>query len=79
MTWLHMKFIAYNNIHVVEATVCVVVLAPSHRMRGAIAVLVRLKPQWHRHDRCGSAMVPSLIAVPARKTVKTAALRGGTA
>ena len=55
------------------------VLVPSHRRRGATAVLVRHKPQWHRHDRRGSAVVPSLIAVAPQKTVKTAALRGGTA
>ena len=48
------------------------VLVPSHRRRGATAVLVR-------HDRRGSAVVPSLIAVAPRKTVKTADLRGGTA
>ena len=52
---------------------------PSHRRRGAIAMLVRHKPQWHRHDRHGSAVVPSLIAVAPRKTFKTADLRGGTA
>ena len=51
----------------------------SHRRRGATAVLVRHKPQWHRHDRRGSAVVPSLIVVAPRKTVKTADLRGGTA
>ena len=55
------------------------VLVPSHQRRGATAVLVRLKPQWHRHDRRGSAVVPSLIAVAPRTTVKTADLRGGTA
>ena len=38
-------------------------LPPSHRRRDATAVLVRHKPQWHRHDRRGSAVVPSLIAV----------------
>ena len=54
------------------------VLVPSHRRRGATAVLGRHKPQWHRHDRRGSAVVPSLIAVAPRKTVKTADLRGGT-
>ena len=48
------------------------VLVPSHQRRGATAVLV-----WH--DRRGSAVVPSLIAVAPRKTVKTAVLRGGTA
>ena len=48
-------------------------------MPGATAVLVRHKPQWHRHDRRGSAVVPSLIAVTPRKTVNTADLRGGTA
>ena len=42
-------------------------------------MLVRHIPQWHRHDRRGSAVVPSLIAVAPRKTVKTADLRGGTA
>ena len=35
--------------------------------------------QWHRHDRRGSAVVPSLIAVAPPKTVKTADHRGGTA
>ena len=38
-------------------------MPPSHRMRGVTAVLVRHKPQWHRHDRRSSAVVPSLIAV----------------
>ena len=55
------------------------VLVPSHRRRGATAVLVRHKPHWHRHDRRGSAVVPSVIAVAPRKTVKIADLRGGTA
>ena len=55
------------------------VMPPSYRMRGATAVLVRHKPQWHRHDRRSSAVVPSLIAVAPPKTVKTADLRGGTA
>ena len=54
-------------------------LSPSHRRRGAIAVFVRHKTQWHRHDRRGSAVVPSLIAVAPRKTVNTADLRGVTA
>ena len=34
---------------------------PSHRRRGATAVLVRHKPQWHRHDRRGSAALGSVI------------------
>ena len=53
---------------------------PSHRRRGATAVLVQHKPQWHRHDRRVSAVVPSLIAmaVAPRKIVKTAELRGAT-
>ena len=34
-------------------------------------MLVRHKPHWHRHDRCGSAVIPSLMAVAPRKTVKT--------
>ena len=55
------------------------IIPPSHRRRGATAVLVRHKPQWHRHDRRGSTVVPSLIVVAPRKTVKTADLRGGTA
>ena len=55
------------------------VLVPSHRRRGATVVLVRHEPHWHRHDRRGSAVVSSLIAVAARKTVKTADLCGGTA
>ena len=55
------------------------VIPPSHRRRGATAVLVRHKPQWHRHDRRDSTVVPSLIVVAPRKTVKTADLRGGTA
>ena len=49
-------------------------------------MLVRHKPQWHRHDRRGSAVVPSFIAVASRKIVKTADLlppshrrRGATA
>ena len=49
-------------------------------------VPVRHKPQWQRHDRRGSAVVPTLIAVAPRKTVKTADLlppshrrRGATA
>ena len=49
-------------------------LPPSHRRRGAIAVLVRHKPQWHRHDRRGSAVVPSLIAVAPRTFFETADL-----
>ena len=56
-----------------------VFMPPSHRMRGATAVLVRHKPQWHRHDSHSSAVVPSLIAAAPPKTVKTADLRGGTA
>ena len=55
------------------------VIPPSHRRRGATAVLVRHKPQWYRHDRRGSGVVPSLIAVAPRKTVNTADLRGGMA
>ena len=55
------------------------VLPPSHRMRGVTEALVRHKPQWHRHDRRGSVVVPSLIAVAPPKTVKTADLRGGKA
>ena len=50
-----------------------------HRRPGATAVLVRHKPQWHRHDRRGSAVVPSLTAVAPRNTDKIADLRGGTA
>ena len=48
------------------------VIPPSHRRPGATAVIVRHKPPWHRHDCRGSAVVPSLIAVAPRKTVKTA-------
>ena len=44
------------------------VIPTSQRRRGATAVLVRHKPQWHHHDRRGSAVVPSLIAVAPRKT-----------
>ena len=54
-------------------------LPPSHRRRGATAVLVRHKPQLRSHDRSGSAVVPSLIAVAPRKTVNIADFRGGTA
>ena len=54
-------------------------IPPSHRRRDDTAVLARHKPQWHRHDRRVSAVVPSLIAIAPRKTVKTADLRGGTA
>ena len=57
----------------------ILVIPPSHRRRGATAVLIRHKLQWHRHDRRGSTVVPSLIVVAPRKTVKTADLRGGTA
>ena len=32
------------------------VLIPSHRRRGATAVLVRHRQQWHRHDRRGSVI-----------------------
>ena len=42
-------------------------------------LLVRHEPQWHRHDRRGSAVVLSLITVAQRKTVNIAVLRGGTA
>ena len=52
---------------------------PTHRRRGATAVLVLHKPQWHRPDCHGSAVVSSLIAVAPQKTVKTANLRGGMA
>ena len=34
------------------------VIPPSHRRRGTTAVLVRHKPQWHRHCRRGSAVTP---------------------
>ena len=61
------------------AVACSYTPPPSHRRRGATAVLVRHKPQWHRHDRRGSTVVQSLIVVAPRKTVKTADLRGGTA
>ena len=57
----------------------IVLIPPSHRRRRATAVLVQHKPQWHRHDRRGFAVVPSLIVVAPRKTVKTADLRGGMA
>ena len=62
-----------------ENVLCSSLIPPSQRRRGATAVLVRHKPQWHRHGRRGSAEVPSLIAVAPRKTVKTADLRSGTA
>ena len=45
-------------------------IPPSHRRRGATGVLVRHEPQWHRHDRRGSAVVPSLIAVAPPKLPK---------
>ena len=44
---------------------------PSHRRRGTTAVLVRHKPQCHRHDRSGSAVVSSLVAVKPQQIVKT--------
>ena len=66
-------------------TMATSIIPPSHRRRGATAVLVRHKPPWHRHDR-DSAVVPSLLAVAPRKIVKTADLlppshrrRGATA
>ena len=31
-------------------------IPPSHRRHGTTAVLVRHKPQWHRHCRRGSAV-----------------------
>ena len=49
----------------------VLFIPPSHRRRGTTAVLARHKPQWHRHDRRGSAVVPSFIAVASLKIVKT--------
>ena len=58
----------HNNIDMV-------IIPPSHRRRGANAVLVRHKPQCHRHDRRGSAVVSSLIAVKPRQIVKTADIR----
>ena len=67
---LHQTYLEYSSA---------ALMPPSHRMRGATAVLVRHKPQWHRHDRRSSAVVPSLIAVAPPKTVGTADLRGGTA
>ena len=36
----------------------IAVIPPSHRRRGTTAVLVRHKPQWHRHCRRGSAVTP---------------------
>ena len=77
-----LRFLVNTAITIVTSPVVVhgfLLLPPSHRMRGATALLVRHKPQWHRHDRRSSAVVPSLIAVAPPKTVKTADLRGGTA
>ena len=48
------------------------VIPPSQWRRGATTVLVQHKPQCHRHDRRGSAVVSSLIAVKPRQIVKTA-------
>ena len=45
-------------------------IPPSHRRRDDTAVLARHKPQWHRHGRRGSAVVPSLIVVAPRKLSK---------
>ena len=50
-------------------------IPPSHRRRGANAVLVRHKPQCHRHDRRGSAVVSPLIAVKPLQIVKPADIR----
>ena len=58
----------------VSRQINVAFIPPSHRRRGVTAVLVRHKPQWHRHDRRGSTVVPSLIIVTPRKTVKTSAV-----
>ena len=66
-------------LFVVDTEYNSMLIPPSHRRRGATAVLVRHQPQWHRHDRRDSTVVPSLIVVAPRKTVKTADLRGGTA
>ena len=70
------SFIAVSSLKIVKTADP---LPPSHRRRGATAVLVRHKPQLHRHDRRGSAVAPSLIAVAPRKTVNIADVRGGTA
>ena len=71
-----LSLIAVAPRRIVETTD---LLPPSHQRRGATAVLVRHKPQSHRHDRRGSAVVPSLIAEASRIIVKPVDLRGGTA
>ena len=48
--------------------VSLLLIPPSHQRHGTTAVLGRHKQQWHRHDCCGSAVVPSLFAVAPRKT-----------
>ena len=72
--------------HITNKQLIFLAYTPSHQRRGATAVLVRHKPKWHRHDRRGSAVVPSLITVAPRKIVNTADLlppshrrRGATA
>ena len=62
------------NILTADYLTATLLITPSHERRGATAVLVRHKPKWHRHDRRGSAVVPSLITVAPRKIVKTADL-----
>ena len=58
------------------------VIPPSHRRRGAIAVFVRNKTQWHRHDRCGSFIDRRSTAENCQHRGPSrcrADLRGGTA
>ena len=66
------QFVCTNSFY---GYICMDLIPPSHRRRGANAVLVRHKPQCHRHDRRGSAVVSSLIAVKPRQIVKTADIR----
>ena len=68
----------YSSGHgLVAHQLAVFYIPPSHRRRGATAVLVRHKPQWHRHDRRGSSMV---LVIDRRSTAENCQnLLGGTA
>ena len=72
--WFRSGSVIYRRIVSRKIVKTADLLSPSHRRRGATAVLVRHKPQLHRHDRRGSAVTPPLIAVAPRKTFNIADL-----
>ena len=65
------KYISGHGL--VAHQLAVFYIPPSHRRRGATAVLVRHKPQWHRHDRRGSSMV---LVIDRRSTAENCQNRG---